>query len=307
MSRRLSSRATSEFPIDSGTAVFTQDGNLLTLFIDGVESSCIDLLDPTHLEFEYMQHATCVLDSWAAAPPSLRTLHIGGAGCALARAWVALRPTSRHVAIEIDEALATLARQHCDLPRAPQLKIRVGEGRAILETLRPASWDVIMRDAFIDGRVPTHLCTVECAQLAWNVLRPGGIYIVNAAHGGGSDARVDAAALREVFPWVVAITDPKVGRGGRRGNVILAAQKLTTPFDEAEAASTASCPHTVGVAEDVVGNVGEARGQVEDIVPIDYADLERRLRRLPLPARPLYGKDFAKWCAGTRPLHDATS
>ena len=46
---------------------------------------------------------------------------------------------------------------------------------------------------------------------------------MNCAHGGAANARQDVAALQEVFPFVASIQDPKVGRSGRRGNVVAVA------------------------------------------------------------------------------------
>ena len=77
------------------------------LLLDGVESSSLDLADPEYLDFEYMQHIRLILESrWdqggrraveaggsaeGGGPHRTRVLHLGGAGCALARALGARR------------------------------------------------------------------------------------------------------------------------------------------------------------------------------------------------------------------------
>ena len=72
--------------------------------------------------------------------------------------------------------------------------------------------------------------------------------------------------MRESFADVQALCDPKVGRGARRGNIVFLAQYSPQSVNEAE--------------------------------------LDRLLRKLPLPARPLRGNELSKWRAGTRPLTD---
>src|SRR4051795_3747500 len=70
------------------------------LLVDGVEQSYVDVDDPTHLEFEYMQHMAIVVDAVLPRPDRLRALHLGGGAMAMPR-WVeATRPGSRQVVVE---------------------------------------------------------------------------------------------------------------------------------------------------------------------------------------------------------------
>ena len=73
------------------------------------------------------------------------------------------------------------------------------------------------------------------------------------------------AALQEVFPFVATIQDPKVGRGGRRGNVV-----------------------AVACADSVV----------------DADNIDRALRTLALPARITRPTELKRWVAGCPPLMD---
>ena len=252
--------------LDSPSIEIRWDGPRATLLINGAESSCIDTSDPSYLDFEYMQHATCALQAPYAANDPLRVLHLGGAACALPWAWAILFPASRHTVVEVDQTIAQFARDHFDLPRSPILKIRIGEARQVIDSLRDSSFDVIVRDAFAGESVPPQLRTIEFAAQCQRVLRKDGILLENSAHGGGDNARLDLAGMSESFADVQALCDPKVGRGARRGNIVFLAQ--TTPG------------HT------------------------DEVELDRLLRKLPLPARPLRGKELSKWRAGTRPLTD---
>ncbi|MFH5822571.1 spermidine synthase [Georgenia sp. AZ-5] len=236
----------------------------VTLLLDGTESSHLDLADPSHLEFEYMQQMAVVLD--AARPPGpVRALHLGAAGCALPRALEARRPGSTQLAVELDEVLAHLVREWFDLPRAPRLRIRTGDARAVTAALAHGIWEVAVRDVFASGRVPRHVRTVEAATEVHRVLTPGGIYLVNLTdrpplHG----ARGEVATLEAVFGHVALIADPAILRGRRYGNVVLAASDAPLPVES----------------------------------------LERDLRRLPLPVRLVHGAALDAFRGTAPPVHD---
>jgi hypothetical protein len=65
------------------------------VFLDGHESSYVDLTDPTHLEFSYVRRIGDVLDLIRPARQPLDVLHIGGGGFTLPRYVAATRPRSR--------------------------------------------------------------------------------------------------------------------------------------------------------------------------------------------------------------------
>jgi spermidine synthase len=220
------------YPIDSGTAEILRDpftDGAWLLKLNGAESSQLNLRDPLDLGFEYMRWiAAVVMHRWAPEVP-LRILHLGAAGCTLARWAAAWYPDSRQTAVELDAGLAALARDRFALPRAPRLRIRVGEAGEVLAGAREASRDVIVRDVFAgsapeDQATPGHLMGLDAARQARRVLGADGIYLVN--HGGGPDltaARREAATLSAVFGTVVAIADPQMLKGRRRGNIVFAA------------------------------------------------------------------------------------
>ena len=219
------------------------------LLLDGVESSSLDLADPEYLDFEYMQHIRLILESrWdqggrraveaggpaeGGGPRRTRVLHLGGAGCALARALGARRELHQ-VAVEIDPELARLVRDWFPLPRSPFLKIRVGDARHVLDSTK-ASWNAIVRDAFTGREVPPHLRTAESAKRAADVLAPGGIYVLNAvASAGIRRLDEDIAAMAAAFANIVAIADPAVFSGRRFGNFVVAGSDARFPVESIE-------------------------------------------------------------------------
>lgn len=213
------------YPIDTGTAELAPDpisGGWL-LQINGTHSSHIDPDDPRVLDFEYLRQMAAVIeDRYPDDAVRLRALHLGGAACALARYLADHYSDARQVAVEIDAELARLVREWFDLPRAPLLRIRVGDARAVAESLQPASREVVIRDAFDSGRTPTHLTTVEFVRAVAALLVPGGLYLANC--GDSRDlalVRADVAAVAEVFGNVMLIADPAMLKGRRTGNVVI--------------------------------------------------------------------------------------
>jgi hypothetical protein len=208
---------------------------------DDMDASYVDLADPRHLEFDYLRWARLVLE----AARARRVLHIGGAGCALARALAAADPSSRHEVVEVDERVLEMARAHLGLRRAPGLRVRVAEGRATLESRPDASADAIVVDAFVGARVPRRLITVEALRHA---ARIAPLTLVNVVDTRTlDDTRAIAAGLREAYPHIAAVGS----RTLRGGNVVLAGSTHELPLSRIapRAAADPSPATVIGPAE----------------------------------------------------------
>lgn len=187
----------------------------------------------------------------------VRAVHLGGAGCALARAWDVARPGSVQLAVEADVVLAQRVREWFDLPRAPRLRIRVGDAARVVPGLRAGEWDVVVRDVFHGGEVPAACRTPEFVTACRRALAPGGLYLANvpgpadsarpAGAGGGSGpaagsrraAADELAVAREAFDAVMVVADAAVARGRRRGNLVVVARDAPFTASEAEAVERA--------------------------------------------------------------------
>ncbi|ANZ27528.1 spermidine synthase [Rhodococcus sp. WB1] len=214
------------YDIDTGTCELVKDRYLpdgWVLEVNGVPSSHIDLADPTLLEFEYMRWIAQLLESQRPRDERLRVLHLGGGACSMARYLAATYPNARQVVVEIDGRLAELVRDWFDLPRAPLLRIRVGEARAVLASLTDATRDVIIRDVFAINRTPVALTTVEFTRHARRVLDAGGVYVVNCGDTRDlTTARREAATIGSIFEHTAIIADPAMLKGRRYGNIVIA-------------------------------------------------------------------------------------
>lgn len=218
-----------EFEIDTGTARLERDRYSSTgwvLYVNGVPSSHVDLAEPARLDFEYMRWIAALMrarfDPSDFGERKLRALHLGGGACSMAR-WVHATYEARQVVVELDGRLAEYVRDWFDLPRAPLLRVRQGEASAVLASLTEGTRDVIIRDVFAGDTTPAALTGEATARDAVRVLDAGGVYIVNCGDGPDlANFRREAGVLRAVFAHVVAVADPAMFKGRRRGNVIIA-------------------------------------------------------------------------------------
>ncbi|WP_342319584.1 spermidine synthase [Corynebacterium mayonis] len=213
----------SEFhEIDTGVAeIFTEPDGSMVLLVNGVPSSHVVPGDPLRLDFEYMRWIASFLDHETTFDKP-RLTHLGGGACTLARYFAAAWTGSRNTVVEIDSKLAVLARELFDVPRAPAVKIRVGDAREETFGFKPATRDVIIRDVFSSALTPRSLTTVEFYAAAKLSLSNNGVYVANCgSHSDLKEAREELAGMVEVWPYVGVIADPPMLKGRRYGNLVL--------------------------------------------------------------------------------------
>lgn len=229
-----------------GTVEIRWDEGLATVLLDGFPQSAVDPEDPSRLDFEYVQHMAMTIDVVAPGGP-VRVTHIGGGGLTLARWLTVTRPGSTHVVLEPDATLTELVRRELPLPRGHRIRVRSVDGRAGLSQLRPSSADLVLLDAFAEGRVPPELVTTEAMAEVSRILRPGGVLVANLADEPGMRwlGRVRAGAAR-ALPHTAFVALHEVLKGRRFGNVVLVASALPLPVPELRRAA-ASQPLPTGV------------------------------------------------------------
>jgi spermidine synthase len=225
MSRRSGRRRATHGP---SVRVVAADGGRQRMLVDGLEAAVVDRGDPTHLDFPYMRWIADVLDvGWRADTP-LRAVHVGAGGCVLARYLAATRPGSHSEAYENDPAVLEALATVLDLRAEPGLRVRLGDGRALLAGRPARSADVVVTDAFAGPVVPAHLTTVEYQHEVRRVLRAGGVHLMNVIDAPpGRAARRQTATLLDTYAEVVLIAPRAVVSGRRTGNVVFAAADRT--------------------------------------------------------------------------------
>lgn len=255
------------------------------LFLDGHESSYVDLADPTHLEFSYVRRIGDLLDLVRPARQPIEVLHVGGGGFTLPRYVAATRPRSRQVVFEYDGGLVRVAREHLGLRSLPGMRVRVGDARQRLAERPDGSADVLIGDAFDGVVVPPHLATLEFAAEVRRVLRPDGIYVLNVIDCPPLRvSRAEAATLLAGFEHVALTAERDLLRERDAGNVVFVASAAPLPLTE-----LARCAARGQFPDDLLDRDGVARFAGRAAVVTDAgADRWRQLAPppdLPVPLR----------------------
>ena len=192
------------------------------LLVDGVEQSYVDVEDPTHLEFEYMQHMALVLDAVFARPDPISAAHLGGGAMTMPRWIAATRPGSPQVVIEsADDVLATIA----GLASVPDCEVRGADAMEALAELPPAAHDAVLWDLYDGPRAVTSALTLDAISVMRRLLvPPGGLLLLNVSDVMPFDVvRPVLASLQQEFADVCLLAEPSTLRGRRSGNCVLAA------------------------------------------------------------------------------------
>jgi SAM-dependent methyltransferase len=296
-------------PISTGTAEVVRDPDFpqrVTLHVNGVPSSSLDLADPGFLDFEYMQQMAAFV---ALLPPGpLKVLHLGAAGSAFARHVEHERPGSRQLGVDLDARLLELVREWFALPRSPLLRLRADDAGRTLASARDESYDVVVRDVFAGDRTPAHLVGTGFAAEAHRVLRPGGVLLVNCADRPPlTTARREVASLAQAFGpdaassgRLAAVAEPAILKGRRYGNLVLAAVR--------ELPQAPPAGQDEGERHSAPQDAAEGRtGHDDDVVRPDLreARLGRALRTLAVPATLLVGDDATAFAGTAAPLETA--
>ena len=217
------------------------------LRMSGLDQSCVDLGDPTRLVFDYVRRMGDVVDAAAAPGEPLRVVHVGGAAMTLPRYVAATRPGSAQVVLEPAADVTDLVRRELPLPRRSGIKVRAVDGRSGIAALRDGHAQLVLVDAFADGRVPADLVTVERFDDLARVLDDAGLLVLNLTDRApfGWSRRV-LAGVRQVFGSVVLGVEPATVRARRLGNLVVVASRGPVPLDHLAArASSAATPYRV--------------------------------------------------------------
>ncbi|GAA1644642.1 spermidine synthase [Microbacterium flavum] len=222
------------------------------LDVDGTPQSHVDLDDPTHLHFEYVARMGAVIDLLRMPGQPLTAVHLGGGALTLPRYVAHTRPGSRQQVIELEQPLIDLVRTHLPLPRTAQVRVRIGDARAVAAKLPPGlqgTADLVVSDVFAGAQTPAHLTTAEYYGILAGLLTPDGVLLVNVADGSGlAFARRQVATIRAVLPEVIVLAEVQTLKGRRFGNLVVAASAAPLPTQWLPRLMAAG-PHPAKVAQ----------------------------------------------------------
>lgn len=241
------------------------------LLLDTLRHSYVDLADPTHLEFEYVQAIASVTDVLAPAGEPLSALHLGGGGLTLPRYLAEVRPGTVSRVLEVDPGVVELDTDELGLQPSPQLQVRVGDARVGLQAEPAGERDLVVGDAFGGLAVPWQLTTVEALRLVDDALAEDGAYVVNLIdHPPLSFVRAELATLRAVFPEVLLLARAPVLGGDAGGNVVAVAAQRPLPMARIAAALAGrELAWQVAGGPELTAFIGGAAVLTDDFAPVD--------------------------------------
>ncbi|NMO54917.1 fused MFS/spermidine synthase [Actinoplanes sp. TBRC 11911] len=237
-----------------------------TLILNSARHSYVDLDDPRHLEFAYVQWLGAVAD--VLRPGQVDALHLGGGGFTMPSYVRATRPGSDQLVLELDGGLVALDRQKLGLTTGPDLRVRVQDARVGVAAQPSGAYDFVVGDAFGHLVVPWHLATKEMMVDIARVLRDDGVYAQNVIdYPPNRFIRAELATVAAAFPHVALIApqdalDEKTG-----SNFVIVASKSPLPVASIRA-------RLAGLKEPVtlLDSAGYARGArvlTDDFAPVD--------------------------------------
>jgi spermidine synthase len=227
------------------------------LVVGGSEQSYVDLNNPAHLEFEYVQLISYVIDEMFGTDLPIDALHLGGGLCTIPRWLEACHPGSKQRVAEASEEIAMLARSIGSLAR---IDLRVEDAMVPLKAARKSSLDLIVSDVYDGPETVRSVYPRDVLESARAKLRPDGLYICNISDAAPfAMAKVVAATIREVFETVALLVEPGVLRGRRTGNVVIAGTDGELDIDAVTRSAAAGVTRARVMAdEDLEAFIGDA-------------------------------------------------
>ncbi|MFF5080328.1 fused MFS/spermidine synthase [Actinoplanes sp. NPDC000266] len=241
-----------------------------TLILNSARHSYVDLNDPKHLEFAYIQWIASAAD--VLPPGPVDALHIGGGGFTMPNYLKETRPGSDQLVAELDGGLVDLDREKLGLVTGPDLRVRVGDARVAVAAQETAAYDFVIGDAFGYLVVPWHLATKEMAQDIARVTRPSGLYVQNVIdYPPNRFIRAEIATVAAAFPHVAVIAPQDALDGKAGSNFVIMASKSELPLDAVRSrlATQAKEPVTVLAGAPLDAFVDDARVLTDDYAPVD--------------------------------------
>ncbi|MET0418919.1 MAG: fused MFS/spermidine synthase, partial [Actinoplanes sp.] len=237
-----------------------------TLILNSARHSYVDLDNPRHLEFAYVQWLAAVAD--VQNPGGLDTLHLGGGGFTVPEYLRTTRPGSDQLVLELDGGLVELDRQELGLRTGPDLQVRTGDARVGVASQPAGRYDFVVGDAFGHLVVPWHLSTKEMMQDVSRVLKDDGVYAQNVIdYPPNRFIRAEVATVAAVFPHVALIAPPNALAGESGSNFVIVASRSPLPLDALRDQLDA-LPEPVTLVPDASFGAG-ARVLTDDYAPVD--------------------------------------
>jgi spermidine synthase len=188
-------------------------GEVRTLYLDGVSHSAMDRSAPDRHVFTYTRYFHLPFLYTDSVADVDRVLFVGGGGFTGPKIFADRYDVTVDV-VEIDPAVVQAARDYFGLETGPNLQVHTMDGRQFLRQT-DQTYDLIVLDAYRRDSVPFHLTTTEFFTLAESRLTAEGVLLANiisAPSGSGSAFfRAEYKTAETVFPEVTAFRTAEEG------------------------------------------------------------------------------------------------
>ena len=215
-----------------------------TLTLDQLLHSYVARDDPAFLVYGYEKVTADFFALQHGRSERLSALFIGGGGYTMPRLIEERYPGSHVEVIEIDPAVTEIAHQLLWLRRDTSIVTHSVDARMKIPELPTAGYDMVVGDAFNDFSVPYHLTTLEFNESVRDLLRPGGVFIVNIVDNlnTGRFLRAYVNTLSRTFEHVYVLRDDDFWEDDPRPNVtyvVVGTDRPVTAADLARASEEA--------------------------------------------------------------------
>lgn len=200
--------------------------------------------EPDVLVYSYTQILAEAAQYQAQDRPDFRALFLGGGGYSVPIHLERKYPQAAIEVVEIDPAVTEIAHQLLWLRRDTAIITHNVDARMKIPELEAGSYDMVVGDAFNDFSVPYHLTTLEFNESVSELLRPGGVFIVNIVDnlGTGRFLRAYVNTLSRTFGHVYVLRDDDLWEDDPRSNVtyvVVGTDRAVTAADLASASASA--------------------------------------------------------------------
>ena len=144
--------------------------------------SCIDPRQPRRMVFSYTRMMMAAL---LLAPEPARVLAVGLGGGTIPTALVDVLPDAKIDVVEIDPAVAEMARRYFGFETSARLRLHLVDARpfvkrALKRAPTPSDlYDLVLLDAYSGDYIPEHLMTREFLEETRTLLAPNGVVAAN--------------------------------------------------------------------------------------------------------------------------------
>jgi SAM-dependent methyltransferase len=160
-----------------------------------------------------------------------RPLQLGAVGLGAGTIASYGKPGDHYRFYEIDPAIVDAAHRHFSFiaDSTATVDVRVGDGRLLLQGEAPASFDVLVVDAFSGDAIPTHLLTREAVALYRRRLKPGGVIALHLSNSHLDLRGVVGQIATELDLQLAYVADPGIAGdvGSSASDWILLAEDRT--------------------------------------------------------------------------------